>query len=108
MIVRRLEGLDPTVKDKAEKFTVEIRWKGPKLALSSLRRSAVKRNFTKEVESQNGDVVEWDEEFQSVCTLSAYKDNVFHPWEISFTVFNVSFFFFLSLCKVCIFFVCFC
>jgi hypothetical protein len=111
LVVRRMEGWDVVreavaaapgtssggdLKDKSEKLTVEIRWKGPKLALSSLRRTAVKRNFTKEVEvcgaeGENGGVlVEWDEEFESLCTLSAYKENVFHPWEISFTVFNVS------------------
>lgn len=80
------------------RLTVEIKWKGPKLALSSLRRTAVKRNYTREVEvevegeqRQENGVVEWDEEFQSLCNLSAYKDNVFHPWEISFSVFNVSF-----------------
>ncbi|KAH8504844.1 hypothetical protein H0E87_012185 [Populus deltoides] len=109
LVVRRMEGWDVVreavaaapgtssggdLKDKSEKLTVEVRWKGPKLALSSLRRTAVKRNFTKEVEvcgaeGENGGVlVEWDEEFESLCTLSAYKENVFHPWEISFTVFN--------------------
>ncbi|KAK4847027.1 hypothetical protein QYF36_024482 [Acer negundo] len=25
----------------------------------------------------------------TLCTLSAYKENVFHPWEIAFTLFNV-------------------
>uniref|UniRef100_A0A6M2EWY5 C2 NT-type domain-containing protein n=1 Tax=Populus davidiana TaxID=266767 RepID=A0A6M2EWY5_9ROSI len=111
LVVRRIEGWDRVrealaaapgtssggdLKDKSEKLTVEIRWKGPKLALSSLRRTVVKRDFTKEVEvyggggeGENGGVlVEWDEEFESLCTLSAHKENVFHPWEISFTVFN--------------------
>lgn len=74
----------------SEKLTVEIRWKGTKFALSPLRRT-VKRNFTKEVEVFGGEngVVGWDEEFQSLCTLSPQKDNVFHPWEIAFTVLNV-------------------
>lgn len=96
LVVRRLEGGD-LVREGVEKagLTVEIKWKGPKMALSSLRRMAVKRNFTREVEveaeaHQNGVVVEWAEEFQTLCTLSAYKDNVFHPWEVAFTVFNVS------------------
>ncbi|XP_022748143.1 uncharacterized protein LOC111297788, partial [Durio zibethinus] len=49
----------------------------------------VKRNFTKEVDGadENG-VVVWDEEFQTRCSLSAYKENVFHPWEIAFSVLN--------------------
>ncbi|KAJ6749924.1 hypothetical protein OIU85_000540 [Salix viminalis] len=113
LIVRRMEGWDRVreavaaapgtssgddVKDISEKLMVEIRWKGPKLALSSLRRTVVKRDFTKEVEvcggggggeGENGGVlVEWDEEFESLCTLTAHRENVFHPWEISFTVFN--------------------
>lgn len=73
--------------------SVEIRWKGPpKIALSSFRKT-VKRNCTKEEMVKNGPnggvLVEWDEEFQSLCNLSGYKDNVFHPWEIAFTVLNV-------------------
>ncbi|MBA0687761.1 hypothetical protein Goari_015269 [Gossypium aridum] len=90
LIVRRLEGWGPVREstDKPEKLTVEIRWKGPKASLSSLRRT-VKRNFTKEADAgdQNG-VVLWDEEFQTLCSLSAYKENVFHPWEITFSVLN--------------------
>ncbi|KAJ7976224.1 EEIG1/EHBP1 N-terminal domain containing protein [Quillaja saponaria] len=97
LIVRRLDGCDLVWEgeekgsSEVRRFTVEIRWKGPKLALSSLRRTAVRRNFTREVDvnalAHNG-LVEWAEEFQSLCNLSAYKDNVFHPWEIAFTVFN--------------------
>ncbi|KAI9090754.1 hypothetical protein K1719_028607 [Acacia pycnantha] len=97
LIVKRLEGCD-LLRDSPEKgadglrkLTVEIRWKGPKLTLSSLRRTAVVRNFTKEVgvDAVGPDAaVVWDEEFRSFCNLSAYKDNVFHPWEIAFTVFN--------------------
>ncbi|KAK9016438.1 hypothetical protein V6N11_078938 [Hibiscus sabdariffa] len=90
LIVRRLEGWDPVREgsEKPGKLTVEIRWKGPKASLSSLRRT-VKRNFTKEVDGVDSDgVVLWDEEFQTLCSLSAYKDNVFHPWEIAFSVLN--------------------
>ncbi|XP_054782180.1 uncharacterized protein LOC129289430 [Prosopis cineraria] len=97
LIVRRLEGCDllrhslEKGSDGLRKLTVEIRWKGPKLTLSSLRRTAVVRNFTREVGVDvvaPDAVVVWDEEFRSLCNLSAYKDNVFHPWEIAFTVFN--------------------
>ncbi|MBA0607922.1 hypothetical protein Godav_020185 [Gossypium davidsonii] len=91
LMVRRLEGWDlkREGEEKPEKLAVEIRWKGPKASLGSLRRT-VKRNFTKEVDGgvgQNG-VIIWDEEFQTLCSLSAYKDNVFHPWEIAFSVLN--------------------
>ncbi|XP_057742447.1 uncharacterized protein LOC130960927 [Arachis stenosperma] len=102
LFVRTLNGCDllreASQKGSSTPLSLEVRWKGPKLKLGSLRRSSVARNFTREVElaaleegdEVNGknDVVSWEEEFQSVCTLSAYKDNVFHPWEIGFTLFN--------------------
>lgn len=69
----------------------EIKWKGQKgIALGSLRRS-VKRNLTKKVGVGDDGVVEWNEGFQSVCSFSFHKEGVFNPWEVSFTVFNVSF-----------------
>ncbi|KAK6131634.1 hypothetical protein DH2020_034648 [Rehmannia glutinosa] len=95
LTVHRLEGGN-WVHEGAEKdnggLSVEIRWKGPKISLGSFRRT-VKRNCTrdevvKRVDDgpNDGVLVEWDEEFHSVCSLSGYKDNVFHPWEINFTV----------------------
>ncbi|CAA0822583.1 Unknown protein [Striga hermonthica] len=96
LAVKRVECGD-WVPEGVEKdggsLAVEIRWKGPKISLGSFRRT-VKRNCTREEavksveDGQNGGVlaVEWDEEFLSVCGLSGYKDNVFHPWEINFTV----------------------
>ncbi|KAG4142297.1 hypothetical protein ERO13_D06G121600v2 [Gossypium hirsutum] len=90
LIVRRLEGWNMVGEgwEKPEKLKVEIRWKGPKASLSSLRRT-VKRNFTKEVDSvDENDVIVWDEEFQTLCNLSAYKENTFHPWEIVFSALN--------------------
>ncbi|XP_073317514.1 uncharacterized protein [Primulina huaijiensis] len=90
----RFEGGD-WMQESLEKengsLAVEIRWKGPKFSLGSFRRS-VKRNCTREenvrrVDELNGAVlVEWGEEFQTICSISGYKDNVFHPWEINFTV----------------------
>ncbi|XP_058204380.1 uncharacterized protein LOC131318546 [Rhododendron vialii] len=91
LVLRRLEGYYNQVGEGAEKVAVEIRWKGPKIALMSSLRRTVKRNFTEAASAGVGEngVVEWgDEEFQGVCTLSGYRDNVFHPWEITFTVFN--------------------
>lgn len=109
LVVKRLEG-GGWVHEGAEKdnggLAVEIRWKGPKISLGSFRRT-VKRNCTREetlkrVDGPNGGVlVEWDEEFQSVCSLSGHKENVFHPWEINFNVLHVSQFLplFLSICS---------
>ncbi|KAF8395482.1 hypothetical protein HHK36_019428 [Tetracentron sinense] len=92
LVLRRLEGfhlveLEGENPPEVPRLMAEIRWKGPKIALSSLRRN-VKRNITKEEEVRDDGVVEWNEEFQGVLNLSAYKDNVFLPWEIAFTVLN--------------------
>ncbi|WOG98249.1 hypothetical protein DCAR_0417590 [Daucus carota subsp. sativus] len=77
-------------KECYPKVAVEIKWKGPKVALSSLRRT-VKRNITKEEAVGSNGVVRWDQQvFCNVCTLSGIKDTVFHPWEISFTLLNGS------------------
>lgn len=89
LVVKRLDGL--WSGDGQKMGVVEIRWKGPKIGLGSFRRS-VKKNVTKQVGVDQNGVFQWDEEFFSVCALSAYKDDAFHPWEISFTVFNVSVF----------------
>lgn len=62
-------------------FTMEIRWKEPKIALNTFRRSTVKKNCKREVSvkiQEDGEnsvvLVMWNEEFQSVCSLSGYKD----------------------------------
>lgn len=80
-----MEGVDV---EATARVMAEVRWKGPKAALSSLRRT-VKRNCTREEEVRDG-LVEWNEEFESVCSLTAHRENSFHPWEIAFAVFNVS------------------
>ncbi|KAF6169985.1 hypothetical protein GIB67_034377 [Kingdonia uniflora] len=88
LVVDKLQGFHSNLESR---LMVEVRWKGGlKNALSSLRRTTVKRNSTKEVRMGFDGVVEWKEEFMGVCNLSAYKDSAFHPWEIAFTVFNVT------------------
>lgn len=93
LVVKKMEGGSYDPVHLEHRRAVEIRWKGPKITLSSFRKT-VKRNFTREekvVMEPNG-IVLWDEEFQSICTLSGSKDNnAFNPWEIGFTVLNVSF-----------------
>jgi hypothetical protein len=94
-----------TNKTRFQQNAVEIRWKGPKLALSSLRRNAVVRNFTGEAhpKGDENNVVLWDEEFCSFVNLSANKENGFHPWEIAFTIFNVSFLY--PFCSISLYYV---
>ncbi|CAL9204794.1 unnamed protein product [Musa hybrid cultivar] len=92
LVVRRVEGVsagDEAAEEVRRKVAAEVRWKGPKVALSSLRRT-VKRNRTREEEVGDGGVVAWNEEFEMVCTLTAHRRNAFHPWEIVFAVFNGS------------------
>lgn len=96
LILYRLEGLcgsseKPVGMEDFSQLAVEIKWKGSKgNGLSYLRRS-VRRNYTKEESLREGGDVEWNEEFQSVCSFSGYnKDGLFRPWEVAFTVFNVS------------------
>ncbi|XP_049354557.1 uncharacterized protein LOC125819087 isoform X2 [Solanum verrucosum] len=76
-----------------DRLRVGIKWKGStkgiSLNLSSFTRKSVKKNFTKEESLKEDEgIVEWNEEFLSVCNFSGYKDGVFHPWEVVFTVFN--------------------
>lgn len=89
IFIHRIEGLCLAQSDGEKALVCEIKWKGQKGALSSLRRS-VKRNFTKEVGVGDDGVVEWNEEFRSLCSFSCYKEGVLFPWEVSFTVLNVS------------------
>ncbi|KAL1549687.1 hypothetical protein AAHA92_17761 [Salvia divinorum] len=86
--VHRLES--GVKRDDCSGYSVEIRWKGAKgISLTSLRKS-VRRNFTKEMLLNEHGIVPWDEEFQCFCAFSANKDGLFHPWEVSFTLFNGS------------------
>ncbi|KAL2549128.1 hypothetical protein Fot_10658 [Forsythia ovata] len=89
--IHQIKGLfiSSELQDSA-RFAVEIKWRGSKgNALRTLKRS-VRRNFTKEETLREDGVVEWNEKFQNVCNLLAFKEGLFHPWEVSFTVFNGS------------------
>lgn len=91
--ILRLEGLS-FGQSEGENVLLgcEIKWKGPKgIALGSLRRRSVKRNLTTKMGVGDGGVVEWNEGFHGVCSFSGSKEGVFSPWEVLFTVFNVSF-----------------
>ncbi|XP_074304402.1 uncharacterized protein LOC141639111 isoform X2 [Silene latifolia] len=104
IVVRCITGL-PTISDDNDekirkiddgfsKLKVEINWKGCKTnGFRSFRKKSLKKNSTTiQSLSQNG-VVQWDEEFTSVCGFCGSKDKivdgVFLPWEITFYVFNM-------------------
>ncbi|KAM3338537.1 hypothetical protein P3S68_030623 [Capsicum galapagoense] len=50
-----------------DRLRVKIKWKGS---------------------SKDEGIVEWNEEFLSVCNFLGWKDGVFQPWEVVFTVIN--------------------
>ncbi|KAL5568668.1 hypothetical protein UlMin_025243 [Ulmus minor] len=85
--VRRLEGIDLVEFEGERRVSVEIQWKGHKGM--SLRRS-MKRKLTKECFISDDGVVEFEEEFSSVCNISGSKDGSFYrlPLELAFTVFH--------------------
>ncbi|KAJ6846929.1 uncharacterized protein M6B38_283980 [Iris pallida] len=94
LVLKKIEGLarksaEEEVEGEERRVVMaEVRWKGPKLALGSLRRS-VKRNCTREEEVVSGSGgVEWNEEFESACTLTCHKESAFHPWEVEIRVFR--------------------
>ncbi|KAM3290637.1 hypothetical protein P3S67_018926 [Capsicum chacoense] len=76
-----------------DRLRVEIKWKGSSkgisLNLESFNRRSVKKNFSKEecLKEDEG-IVEWNEEFLSVCNFSGWKDGVFQPWEVVYIVIN--------------------
>ncbi|KAM3232169.1 hypothetical protein P3L10_017528 [Capsicum annuum] len=74
---------------KGFNFLLYGRMGGVSLNLGSFNRRSVKKNFTKEecLKEDEG-IVEWNEEFLSVCNFSGWKDGVFQPWEVVFTVIN--------------------
>ncbi|CAL9122990.1 unnamed protein product [Musa textilis] len=84
LVVRRIEGVSV---DGAAAVAAEVTWKGPKAGLSSLRRT-VRRNRTREEAVGEGGVVDWNEVFEAACTLTAHRENAFHPWEIAFRLLN--------------------
>lgn len=98
---------ETAAQGKKKLLTAEVRWKGPKTTLTSLRRPSIRRNCTRALEaldlrpSKEGEegedgeegslsgsvsIVEWNEEFRSVCCLTSHKDNAYHPWEVAFSV----------------------
>ncbi|XP_050104676.1 uncharacterized protein LOC126584268 isoform X2 [Malus sylvestris] len=91
VVVRRLQGLEleDEVEEERRALVVEVKWKGQKKSWRLGSAPPVKRNFTKEGGIGDDGVVEWDEEFTSVCRFSGYKEEgepLFFPWELAFTV----------------------
>lgn len=97
--LQKIEGDDDKGKgvglhDGFSKLTVEIKWKGSRAnGFRSFRKKSVKKDGTREERLGENGVVWWDEEFNRVCGFCGSKDKGegwFHPWEVSFLVFNGS------------------
>lgn len=96
ILVRCLNGLRP-IEDEdhgLSKLMVEIKWKGSRAnGFRSFRKRSVKRVSTREENLDENGVVQWDEEFKTVCGFCGSKDKpdgTFNPWEVTFLVFNAS------------------
>ncbi|KAJ0643302.1 hypothetical protein HanRHA438_Chr16g0738091 [Helianthus annuus] len=92
VVVKKMEfgGCDPVHADTEKDYhrVVEIKWKGPKITLGSLRRT-VKREVTKDgsIVDPNGVVFVGSRILFSLYPFW-YKENEFLPWEIGFKVLN--------------------
>ncbi|XP_045794354.1 uncharacterized protein LOC123889176, partial [Trifolium pratense] len=92
LMVKKVTGCDHMLRQSFSRLMVQIKWKGSKSTLISFRRDVT--NFTKDAVIyydvvEEGFIVNFDEQFQKLCNLNCYnKDNVFHPWEIAFNLFN--------------------
>lgn len=101
IVIHQLKGLDfllgegidkSAVLEEHKNLVIQLKWKGSKgnsLSLGPLRRS-VRRNFTKEGSLREDGIVEWNEEFWSICNFIFYKQRPFYPWDVTFTIFNGS------------------
>lgn len=86
LVVMRMEGVSSPAEAEDGGWTVEIRWKGPKMVMGALRRRE-KRECRREKEVEENGVV-WDEEFVGCCSLSGSKEGAYYPWEIGINVLN--------------------
>jgi hypothetical protein len=84
----------------------EMKWRGPPkpgVLAPFYRTSTCQRNYTGERCLGRGKPVQWNSEFDSVCSFSVSNDGSLGPWNVSFKVLHVSFFFF-SFLRCLIFF----
>ncbi|KAL4576697.1 hypothetical protein LXL04_012795 [Taraxacum kok-saghyz] len=97
IIIRHLQGVPEntaTADDGNSQYlsglAVEVKWKGSSKSNNplSFKRRSVRRNVTKKGSLKDDGVVEWNEEFVTVCNFLGLKDGGFHQWEVAFTVFD--------------------
>lgn len=80
------------VEKKENVVVVKLKWKGePKFGLVPFHRTSKRRidfSTEKKVDKRGGVVLEWDDEFENVCSFSivSSNDQKFGPWDISFSI----------------------
>lgn len=87
-VIQRLEGFNIKQSDNEarQRLVAEIKWKGL-FSFFGLRRKILMINLTEEGDEVGDGVVQWNnQDFH-------YSGHVF-PWELHFTIFNVSLVFF--------------
>ncbi len=99
----KLEGLckENIEDDEGDKVVVIVmKWKGPKAMLVPIPffgTSTCQRDYTSQSCLRKGEPTEWEDEFESVCNFTIFKDGSFAPWDVTFNVLYVSLFFFFFL-----------
>lgn len=83
-------------RDKA--LFIEVKWKGSKkhggpsgvLMAPFYGRSRCQKNYTGKGFPGKGEIVEWDDEFESLCSFGLKQSGSFSPWDLTFTLLHVS------------------
>ncbi|XP_071708131.1 uncharacterized protein [Rutidosis leptorrhynchoides] len=85
--IKHLQGLIHVAK-----LGIEVNWKGSNKSNNPLnfKRKSVRRNVTKEGSLKDNGMLEWNEEFVTVCNLIGLKNGGFHLWEVAFMVFDIN------------------
>lgn len=88
----KLEGLckENIEDDEGDKVVVIVmKWKGPKAMLVPIPffgTSTCQRDYTSQSCLRKGEPTEWEDEFESVCNFTIFKDGSFAPWDVTFNV----------------------
>ncbi|KAM1177746.1 hypothetical protein ACFX13_017466 [Malus domestica] len=79
-------------KEKESVGVIEVKWKGSKpggpgvlVPFYGRRSSRLPKNYTSQ-RFLTGQVIEWDDEFQSLCNFGSKQGGNFSPWDLTFTL----------------------
>lgn len=84
-------------EEKDRVGVIEVKWKGSKpggpgvlVPFYGRRSSRQPKNYTGQ-RFLSRQVIEWDDEFQSLCNFGSEQGGNFSPWDLTFTLLHVSF-----------------